>query len=291
MIDVCIKLPDGRTQRVRKVSPIQTKRAAQALEREVRDSLLAKLRGEDETQPEATPPPRGQAPKLAEFAEEFLVYQATLNKPTELNAKRSTLEHHLIPAFGHLRLDQIDARAIDRYKVKKLSPPDEDDPKAVKSTRRSPKAGLKPKTINNHLTILSRLLRVAQKWKLIDRLPEIEKLRVHKQPFDFLNFEESERFLAAAREHYPSWHPYVTVAIRTGLRVGEMLALRWADHVRLERRQLRVELNYTRAGGFGTPKSGKAREVPLSWDAVEALEEQRERFSNGPLVFPGEARV
>ncbi|WP_420870686.1 hypothetical protein [Enhygromyxa salina] len=88
------------------------------------------------------------------------------------------------------------------------------------------------------------------------------------------------------RKHEPRWYPYLIVSIRPGLRVGEMLALRWADHVRLEQRQLRVELNYTRIGVIDSPKSDKAREVPLSWDAIEALRERRQRWAKtSPLVL------
>jgi integrase len=227
-----------------------------------------------------------ETPRFAEFAADFLAYQATVNKPTELQSKRSILEHHLIPAFGHLPLDRIDAQLVDRYKIAKLAPA-KDNAKAVRSTRLKPEAALRPKSINNHLAILGRALRIAYKWRLIERVPEIEMLRVGKQSFDFLSFEETDHFLAAAREHEPSWHAYAVVSLRTGLRVGEMLALDWKDHVRLAQRQLRVELSYTRTGGFGSTKSDKARDIPLTWDAVEALEEQRERVK-GRLVFPGE---
>ena len=55
---------------------------------------------------------------------------------------------------------------------------------------------------------------------------------------DFLTFDECERFLAAAREHVPDWFPYLEVAARTGLRVGEMLALRWREDIDLERGRL-----------------------------------------------------
>jgi integrase len=282
MIHIKQKGPDGRCQVIRRVSPINTRRAAEQYERELREQLLSSPRGEEKQKP-AEPAPK-EVPLFGDFAEEFMAYQATLNKPTELKSKRSILQHHLIPAFGHLPLDQIDARLVDRYKIGKLSPP-KDKAKGVSSTRRQPEAGLRPKSINNHLMILSRALRIAHKWKLLDRIPEIEMLRVPKQPFDFLGFEEADRFLAAARKHEPRWYPYAVVSIRTGLRVGEMLALRWGDHVRFAQRQLRVELSYTRAGGMGSTKSDKAREVPLTWDALEALEEQR-KWSVGPLVFP-----
>ncbi|EDM81657.1 Phage integrase [Plesiocystis pacifica SIR-1] len=291
MIDVCIKLPDGRTKRVRKVSPVQTKRAAQAFERETRAELMAGLFDEENNHgPNGSGRRKAKpqaVPTLAEFAPEFMAYQATLNKATELASKRSSLKNHLLPVFGDLRLDQIDARAIDRYKMRKLSP---EHAATVASTRRRAGEGLKPKTINNHLMVLSRALRVAQKWGVLDRVPEIELLRVTKQPFDFLDFEEAERYLAAAREHYPDWHVFVLVAARTGLRVGELLALQW-KHVRLAGRTLRVELSYTRAGGVSSPKSGKAREVPLTWDVARALEVHREVLgakarARDALVFP-----
>jgi integrase len=282
MVHIEHTLPDGTERVLRRVSPVQTKRGAESFERELRRQLLEEHRAKEEPNPEPQPKIQ-ETPTLAEFAEEFLAYQATLNKATELRSKRSILEHHLIPAFGDKRLDAIDVRAIDRYKVGKLSPPKEGE--GVKSTRRKPSKGLSPKTINNHLVVLGRMLKVAAKWELIPAAPEIEKLAVRKQPFDFLDFEEAEQFISTARKELPEWHPFVVVGIRTGLRVGELLALRWREDIDLERGRVRVQQGYTREGGFDSPKSESSeREVPLTWDAAEALRRQR-RASKGRLVF------
>nr|WP_280523978.1 site-specific integrase [Enhygromyxa salina] len=271
--------PDGTLQIIRRVSPVQTKRGAERFERELRQQLQ-----EQPEKEETNPEPTQETPTLAEFAEEFLAYQATLNKPTELRAKRSIIEHHLIPAFGNQPLDKIDARMIDRYKVGKLAPPKQG--RGVKSTRRQPTVGLTPKSINNQLGVLGRLLRVAGKWKLINEVPEIEKLAVRQQAFDFLDFEESELFLTTAKEQLPEWHPLLVIGVRAGLRVGEMLALRWREDIDLERGRLRVQRGYTREGGFDTPKSESSkRDLPLTWDAIEALKKQR-RMAKGTLVFP-----
>jgi integrase len=74
------------------------------------------------------------------------------------------------------------------------------------------------------------------------------------------------------------------VALRTGLRRGELLGLRWED-VDLSHGRIRVVENYVR-DQFKAPKSGKPREVPLSGEARAALAQHRERRGGvGARVF------
>ena len=69
--------------------------------------------------------------------------------------------------------------------------------------------------------------------------------------------------------------------LTTGLRQGELLALRWED-VDLVRGRLLVRRAVAR-GVVGTPKSGKSREIPLNEKALAAL--KRQRHLRGELVF------
>jgi integrase len=73
----------------------------------------------------------------------------------------------------------------------------------------------------------------------------------------------------------------ILVALRTGLRQGELLALRWED-LDLKKGLLRVRQSVTR-GHVSEPKSGKGRDVPLSDDALSAF--KAKRHLRGPLVF------
>jgi integrase len=81
---------------------------------------------------------------------------------------------------------------------------------------------------------------------------------------------------------------YLTAAF-TGLRRGELLALRWRD-VDFPGSVVRARASYA-GGALTTPKSGKVRSVPLAPEVAAALAKlsQRDWFTgDDDLVFPGE---
>jgi integrase len=79
------------------------------------------------------------------------------------------------------------------------------------------------------------------------------------------------------------------MAAFTGLRLGELIALHWRD-VDFTGSIVRVRASYA-GGALTTPKSGKARSVPLAPEVAKALAKlsQREHFTgDDDLVFAGE---
>jgi integrase len=178
-----------------------------------------------------------------------------------VETKEMILRCHLVPAFGSMLLDAIGYAAIQDYASGKVD------------------TGLSKKTVNNHLTVLRRLLVVAKKRRMIETVPEIEWLKVPEQDFDYLDFGEAQRLIDAADEE---WRPMITVAIKTGLRLGELIALRWREDVDLLKGQIRIRRSATR-GVITTPKSGKPREVDLGDEAIAAFKVAR--HIRGPLVF------
>ncbi|MGH2879650.1 MAG: tyrosine-type recombinase/integrase [Solirubrobacteraceae bacterium] len=85
--------------------------------------------------------------------------------------------------------------------------------------------------------------------------------------------------------------PYATLfltAAFTGMRMGELLALRWGE-VDFPAETIRVVRSFT-LGGESSPKSGRSRSVPMVSEVAQALARlsQRERFTrDGDLVFAG----
>ncbi len=260
MIDVFVEHPNGKRERIRKVAPVQTKRDAERYERELRRGMLLGVRATDEDQ-EVKPK---EAPTFATFVKLFeATYVKTNNKPSEAETKKTIFKRHLVPAFGRLKLDQIGAKEIEGYKAKKIE------------------KKLALKTINNHLTVLRRTLAVAVEWGDLPTIPLVKWLKAPDPEFDFLTFEEADRFMAAADSE---WQTMIVVALKCGLRQGEMLALRWED-VDLVVGRIMVRRSVTR-GIITTPKSGKPREIPLGDTVLRALKSHR--HLKGELVFCNE---
>jgi integrase len=244
-------------RRLRLKSPVDTKRGAEEYERGLRLRLLDGTFGKEEDENAK----RAKTITVKEFAKEFLeTYAVPNNKPSEVNSKTVSLRRHLVPFFGHLKLKQVEPKLIEKYKVQKLA------------------EGLHPKSINNHLIVLHRMLAVAVEWGLLDHAPVFKKLKAPAPEFDFLDFEEADKLVEAAEGE---WRAMIVTALKTGLRFGELLALRWED-VDLNIGKIVVRRSAYK-GIFGTPKSGRAREISLSQEAVRTL--KGHRHLRGELVF------
>jgi len=254
VVDFHFTHADGRVERIRRRSPVQTKRGAEEYERQVRAALL---------DPKASKK-RKEVPTLRKFACEFMEgYVAAQNKPSVAKGKEQVFRLHLLPAFGHKRLDQIGSRDVDRFMGQKL------------------KTGLSPKTVNNMVSVLRKTLTVAVDWGLIEHVPRIRWLKAPDVEVEFLDFDEAERLLESAKAHHSDYYAMIFVALRTGLRQGELLALQWGD-VDLDAGRLVVRSSRWR-GHEGTPKNGRTRKLPLSPETVAVL--KAHRHLRGDYVF------
>ena len=164
-----------------------------------------------------TPSPPKEAPKVREFVEIYLDASRLQNKPSSVDAKEWTLRRHIVPAIGDLRLDHVTYAVIEDLKIELARKPARNKSEATVPPK------LSAKSINNCLTILRRMLVIARKRGLIAAVPEVDWLKVPAQEFDFLDFEEANRLLGKVDEE---WSTMVLVALRTGMRMGELIALR-----------------------------------------------------------------
>lgn len=105
--------------------------------------------------------------------------------------------------------------------------------------------------------------------------------------YDFYSREEIDALVRTAASEQDA-AVYLTAAM-TGLRRGELVALRWRD-IDFPGQAIRVRANYSH-GGLVTPKSGKVRSVPMVPEVAQALARlsQRELFmGHEDPVFVGQ---
>ncbi len=244
----------GEKLRVRKSAQTKSKPEALLFEAQERAKL------------EASPFVRGRPPFFADFADEFLkTYSKANNKPSEHASKKMILDRHLKPFFGHLRLDYIgdNPMLVEKYKADKLEK-------------------LGKKSVNNHLICLAKLFAVAKDWGKVQRVPKIQRYKLEQGTFDFFIPEESDRLLAGAEGQ---WRTMILLGLRAGLRINELIALRW-DDVDLVAGRVVVR-HGSWEGIIGTPKGSKAVEVPLTEETCHALSTLPSRFAR-KLVFTGD---
>jgi integrase len=91
---------------------------------------------------------------------------------------------------------------------------------------------------------------------------------------DPLTGEEEALVLAAAREHYPRHFPMLLCALRTGMRLGELLGLQWGD-IDFQGRFIEVRRSLVEGGRIELPKNGKIRRVDISLVLAETLQRLR----------------
>ena len=189
-------------------------------------------------------------------------------RPSTLESYRSHIDHHIVPALGTIRLRDLSATDVNHM---------------LASIVRS---GVSPTTANRVRATLRTALTSAVKSGMILRnaatLSDARKERRHR--ITPLTAEQARQLIQATRDDRLG--PLIAVALATGMRQGELLALRWSD-IDLENRVIHVHRTLTwRKGGpdddrkmipvFSDPKTEQSRRsIRLTHSAIEALHRQR----------------
>jgi integrase len=266
------RLPDGRqiqkklgpawTERGRPPTGFFTKRLAEDWLREVLDQAR-----------------RGTLPGMvrtgATFADataEYLRYveHDRGRKPSTLRGYRSTIGVHLLPAFGELRVEAVTTPVIEAWLA------------GFEGSARS-----RNKVLIQLHGILGRAKKVY--GLSANAATEVEKFQQRASGEIQVFSPEEVWALVRAADSEQDGAVFLTAAF-TGLRMGELLALRWRD-VDFAGSVVRVRASYY-LGALTTPKSGKVRAVPLAPAVAAALAplSQREHWTgDDDLVFVGGA--
>lgn len=224
-------------------------------------------------------------PAVATFADaaaEFMRYieKDREREPTTIGDYRGVINSYLLPRFGTRDLASITPAEIEAYR---------DELKAL--TRTDGTRRLSNRTIVRHLVVLHAIFkRAARVWKEITVNPAsgdlVDRPSV-RYSGEFRTLTPDEVRLVASRMNVPDEAALVVTAAFTGLRLGELLALRWHD-IDFGLRRVHVRRSLSQAGAEKTPKSGRVRSSLLVDEVIAVLDglSRRELFTEpGDLVF------
>ena len=208
---------------------------------------------------------------LGEFLERWLKDYVWPNlAPRTAEGYESIIRRHLIPHLGNITLTQLKPEHLQRYYSQKLA-----------KGRYDGKGALNPRTVRHHHMALHKALECTVKWGLLSRNPADAVSPPHAQRPEWHTLSEDDihTLLEAARAtpYYALFH----MALFTGMRRSELLALRWCD-IDLLLCQVYVTrtLHHLRTGEivFRAPKTAKGRRmIALSPSAALVLREHGEK--------------
>lgn len=190
----------------------------------------------------------------------------TGRKASTRHTLRTHLGAHILSALGDFRVSDVLADDVEKLIGRML------------------RQGLAPKTIRNVIGTLHTLMGEAVRQRIIDRNP-CEHVALPKpsaaHTIRFLTLEELERLIVAApaceapvieQAWWPVLRQLVLTAAMTGMRLGELRALTWAD-LDMGALRVRVARSYVR-GQYGQPKPRRStRAIPIASRLVSELKQ------------------
>jgi integrase len=191
-----------------------------------------------------------------QFAPDYLAYSQANKSRTSYQRDRITIERWLMPAFGDYYLFQVTLADGEHYKQDRLKVVD-------------------PATVNKELNCLKAMLNKAVAWGYLQIQP-LRGMKGLKEPpgrLRYLSPEEKVQLLDACTS--PSYlAPIVEIAMHTGMRRSEILALRWAD---IDLRRRAITLTHT--------KNNERRAIPVNASVGETLK-HLPRHLDTDMLFP-----
>lgn len=257
--------PNKRNQKSIRLKEARTKREA--------DSALIKLLREIDTGMAVEP----SRITVGEFLERWLATEATNRvRATTLESYARMVHLHIVPLLGQRKLQSIRPTDIVDFYGHLTS----------------------PATAKNCRAVLSGAMKTAVRWGWIYANPvrDVSPPAYKAEAGDAWTSDECKAFLAAVEGK--RWALAYRVVLGTGLRLGELVDLRWAD-IDLPNKRLTVSRTavwVARVYSSNPPKSGQSREITLGADTLTALRQQHtrvredqmraEQWTNEDRAFP-----
>lgn len=194
---------------------------------------------------------------FAEFVAKY--WDGRMNRSLKASTQashRANVKTHILPAFGSFKLAEISSLNVDDFLARK-----QED-------------GLSNKTLLNLYMLLHRMFNVALDLELISHNPvrRISRPVVHHREKPILSVSQIRSIIDTVPENFRA---LFVVLSMTGLRIGEVLGLKWRD-VDFNRSTLHIRRSIWRGREQSPKTEGSVRSKPLTPGLALALERHRQ---------------
>lgn len=202
---------------------------------------------------------------LKSFLSEWIEAKKINVKKSTYDEYRGIIKNHLVPHLGEIKLEKLNAMHIQRL-YSKLS------------------ETMAANTINLVHTVLSTALNQAVRFKLIPFSPTkmVESPRKEKTSFQVWDEEEVKHFIQISQKS--RYHIAYVLAITTGMRMGEILGLRWQD---VDFKHKTISINQTLSHDckliLDTKTKNSKRLIPIDDGTLGALQKHQLRVKQEKL--------
>ncbi len=204
-------------------------------------------------------------------------------KKSTISAYVLLLENHLLPAFGHkAELEEVE---VQNFVFKKLG------------------EGLSHKTIKDMLIVLKMILKYGAKHQLLKyKAFDIQfPTERERQQLEVLNRGDQKKLMKHIQENFTFRGLGVYICLSTGLRIGEVCALRWEDldvELGMVKVNKTIQRIYTIENGIrkteliiDSPKTKNSiREIPMSRDLLRIIKPIKKIMNDSFFILTNEAK-
>jgi integrase len=199
-----------------------------------------------------------QALTFKEFTEMWLQsYIIPLRRQSTYERYCNVLKGYVYPVIGHIPIDQIKRQDIRNLLLKIHG---KGKSRSMLCIARDVISGSMGYAVEDEIIQVNPVTGVLKRLKL-------ERERQLK--IEPMNFEDVDLFLNICKRTSPEYYPLFLCAFRTGMRLGELIALHWGD-IDWNKRNIKVERSYRR-GMLNNTKTDKSRIVDMSNQLTETL--------------------
>ncbi|PWI56668.1 site-specific integrase [Sulfoacidibacillus thermotolerans] len=197
---------------------------------------------------------------LSSFLQKWIDYKKTQVRQRSIEIYEKSIRLHIIPKLGFYEINKLRSHHLRSF-YSQLS-----------------EEGLSNRYISQIHSILHNAFKKAVEWEMLPRniVETVDAPRPVRIKFSVWTLEESQRFLKANENH--RFYIAFLLALTTGMRLGEILALRWSD-IHFFKSQLTVNRTASQHGGkmrFSEPKSNSGiRTITLPAEVIVALEKHK----------------